>query len=100
MPQLYDGFPVIFLAFVYQNVVPVIVKDLEGDRSKIIKAVIAGTTVPLVMFLAWNAVILGNVAAAGGDVSLVDPIALLQSSGGGAQNILSPLVRSFFSLSQ
>lgn len=95
-----DGFPVIFLAFVYQNVVPVIVKDLEGDRSKIIKAVIAGTTVPLFMFLAWNAVILGNVAVAGGDVSLVDPVALLQSSSGGvgAQQLLAPLVTAFSTL--
>lgn len=93
--EILNCMPVILLAFVYQNVVPVIVKDLEGDRSKIKQAIITGTAMPLLMFLAWNAVILGNTGANSGVDDIVrDPLATLQGSNG----ILAPLVSSFSSL--
>jgi tyrosine-specific transport protein len=63
-------FPLLFLAFTYQSIVPKIVKDLEGNRSKILQALIGGTTVPLLMYLMWNAVFLGSGS---------DPLQLLQS---------------------
>jgi tyrosine-specific transport protein len=65
---------------------------LEGDRWKIIQAIIGGTTIPLLMFLAWNSVILGNVAAAGIDPTAVDPVALLSS---GALGPVGPAVTAF-----
>lgn len=89
-----DCFPILFLAFVFQNVVPSIVKDLEGDRTKITKAIIGGTTVPLLMFLAWNAVVLGNVMGTGVDLASVNPVALLQDNG----TVLGPLVAAFSTL--
>ncbi len=52
--------PVMFVALVYQNVVPVVTTRLEGDVSKIRQAIILGSLIPLVMFLGWNAAILGN----------------------------------------
>jgi tyrosine-specific transport protein len=78
---------------VYQNIVPTVVNNLEGDRTKITQAIIGGTTAPLVMFLAWNAVCLGNVgdSTTGG----LDPVALLQSGEGNTNGVLAPLVTAF-----
>jgi tyrosine-specific transport protein len=93
-----DAFPIIFLSLVFQNIVPTVVNQLEGDRSKITKAIIGGTTVPTLMFLAWNAVVLGNVNPAMAD-SGIDPVTLLQSASvGGSKAILSDLVSAFSTL--
>jgi len=94
-----DALPIIFLSLVYHNVVPTVVNQLEGDRTKITKAIVFGTSVPTLMFLAWNAVVLGNVGAAiaiDGTTTAVDPVALLQSSSDNP--ILGYLVTTFSSL--
>jgi tyrosine-specific transport protein len=90
-----NAFPIIFLSLVYQNVVPTVVTKLEGDRTKITTAIIAGTSIPTLMFLAWNAVILGNVA--GADLSNISPVAMLQSATGDGE-LLGTLVTAFSSL--
>lgn len=99
-----DAFPILFLSLVYHNIVPTIVSQLEGDRTKITTAIVCGTGAPLLMFLAWNAVVLGNVLnlsepglisdAVSGNL---DPIALLRSEGNG-QTSLSTLVSVFSEL--
>lgn len=91
-----NALPIIFLSLVYHNVVPTVVNQLEGDRSKITKAILFGTSVPTLMFVAWNAVVLGNVGAEAAASGVVDPVALLQSSGGNP--ILGNLVTVFSSL--
>mmetsp|Transcript_14120 Transcript_14120/g.39012 ORF Transcript_14120/g.39012 Transcript_14120/m.39012 type:complete len:562 (-) Transcript_14120:1627-3312(-) len=91
--QVLSCLPIIFLSLVYQNVVPTVVTNLEGDRSKITKAIVGGTTLPMLFFLAWNAVCLGNVLATGADVS--DPVALLQAGEIGNTVLLGPLVTGF-----
>lgn len=53
--------PVVALAFVYHNVVPVVVQALEGDARKVRTAVCAGVAIPWVMFVTWEAAILGSV---------------------------------------
>lgn len=93
--QLPNAFPIIFLSLVYQNIVPTVVKQLEGDRAKITKAIFAGTTLPTLMFIAWNAVVLGNVQ--GADLANIDPVALLQSGEGG-NPLLGTLIGTFSSL--
>ena len=90
-----DAFPIIFLSLVYQNVVPRVVNQLEGDRRKITTSIVAGTTIPTLMFLAWNAVVLGNVQ--GQDLMDINPVALLQSSEGDGA-VLGTLVSGFSSL--
>jgi tyrosine-specific transport protein len=90
-----NSFPILFLSLVYQNVVPTVVAQLEGDRSKVSAAISVGTTIPFVMFVAWNAVILGNVLGVDAP-SDVDPVTLLQRSGDG--EILSTLVGMFSEL--
>ena len=84
--------PIAALAFVYHNVVPVCVTNLEGDVRQIRKAIIYGSGAPLLMFLLWNAAVLGQVPALQslGYLSAeatTDPVAALErytaASGGG-----------------
>lgn len=99
-----DAFPIIFLSLVFHNIVPTVVNQLEGDRTKITTAIIGGTTVPALMFLAWNAVVLGNMDLSAASVNVdggVDPVALLQqtvAAGSGGNAVLSNLLTTFSSL--
>ena len=97
-----DTFPIIYLSMVYHNVVPTVVTQLEGDAKKIRTAIVAGSAVPLFMYFAWNAVILGNVlgspeAAAEVISGQLDPVAMLQSGEHGGA-LLSDLVGVFSEL--
>ena len=102
-----DALPIITLSFVYQNVVPVISTSLEGDIGKIRQAVLLGSLVPWLMFISWDAAILGSsafaeagaaagaaAAAAGGGAvaAVVDPLAVLRESGLPA---VGPLIDAF-----
>ena len=95
--QVVSCFPILFLSLVYQNIVPTVVSQLEGDRSKITNAIIGGTSIPFLMFLAFNGVILGNVLGAGAELGPgVDPVTLLQNTEGGG--MIGGLVTAFSSL--
>ena len=52
------------------NLVPVICSYLAGDVAKIRRAIVAGSSAPLVMFLSWDAVALGlaGVGEVGGSI--------------------------------
>ena len=52
--------PVVALAFVFHNVVPVITTSLEGDVRKIRAAIMTGVLIPYTMFVSWEAAILGS----------------------------------------
>ena len=65
----------------YHNVVPLLATRLGGDRKRITRAVVAGSAVPLVIFLVWNALILGAVDAGSGGS---DPVAALIAADGDA----------------
>ncbi|EPS65561.1 hypothetical protein M569_09215, partial [Genlisea aurea] len=78
-----SSIPIIALSFVYQqNVVPVLCTNLEGDLSKIRTSIVVGTAIPLVLFLVWNAVILGSIPASemGSNTASSDPLQLLRST--------------------
>ncbi|KAB2615287.1 hypothetical protein D8674_021875 [Pyrus ussuriensis x Pyrus communis] len=84
--------PIIVLSFVYQNVVPVLCTDLEGDLSKVRTAIVLGTSIPLVLFLVWNAVILGTITNV--DMSsdkIMDPLQQLQAT----NEVVGPIVEVF-----
>nr|XP_011459444.1 PREDICTED: uncharacterized protein LOC101298677 isoform X2 [Fragaria vesca subsp. vesca] len=73
--------PIIILSFVYQNVVPVLCTDLEGDLSKVRTSIVLGTTIPLILFLVWDAVILGTISHVEmGSGKIMDPLQLLEST--------------------
>jgi tyrosine-specific transport protein len=77
--------PVMFVALVYQNVVPVVTTRLEGDVGKIRQAIVLGSLIPLLMFLGWNAAILGNGQLDGilplADGPRFDPLEFLRRDG-------------------
>jgi tyrosine-specific transport protein len=66
-----SSLPIIFLAFVYHNIVPFIVKELQYNVTAIQMAIVIGTSLPFLMFVTWNAIVLGN----------IDPVTI-QSMGG------------------
>ncbi|CAH1427228.1 unnamed protein product [Lactuca virosa] len=87
--------PIIALSFVYQNVVPVLCTNLEGDLSKIRSSIVVGTAIPLGLFLVWNGVILGTITITnpetGMDHKLADPLQQLLATNG----VVGPIVGAF-----
>ncbi|MCO5573123.1 hypothetical protein L7F22_026888 [Adiantum nelumboides] len=83
-----QSIPIIGLSLVYQNVVPVVCTSLEGDLKRIRSAIVWGTTIPLIMFLVWDAVILGSLA---GVPHSEDPLVALRSANG----IIGPIIEVF-----
>jgi len=81
-----SSIPTMLVALVFHNVVPTVCQQLKYDRKAVTTAVVAGSAIPLVMFLIWNAVVLG-IAPAG------DPLASLRSGSGG--QTFSVLVNTF-----
>lgn len=99
--QVVNCFPILFLSFVYQRTVPKVVTQLEGSRSKITTSIIAGTAIPFLIFLAFNAVVLGNALHTGVDITAIEgvnPVALLQSTFGDAPGIVGNLLVGLSSL--
>jgi amino acid permease len=56
-----NAFPMLFMSWSSHAVVPRVVYDLEGDENKIKQAIWGGSTAALIIYLVWNAVVLGNV---------------------------------------
>ncbi|WOL06726.1 hypothetical protein Cni_G15460 [Canna indica] len=90
-----QSIPIIALSFVYQNVVPVLCTNLEGDLSKVRTSIVLGTAIPLLLFLIWDAVILGTIPLSSG-VAVTDPLQQLRTENG----IVGPIVEvfSFFAI--
>ncbi|MEH2428638.1 MAG: aromatic amino acid transport family protein [Nostoc sp.] len=79
---------VMSVALFFQNVVPLVVTQLEGDARKIRQSIFIGSVIPLIMFLAWNAVILGSVSpdmlhSTSDGRSIFDPLQILRAGGAG-----------------
>lgn len=79
---------VMCVALFYHNIVPVVVTQLEGDTRKIRQSIIIGSGIPLIMFLLWNAVILGSVSSdmihnASIDTTVFDPLQILRAGRAG-----------------
>uniref|UniRef100_A0A7S4WB93 Amino acid transporter transmembrane domain-containing protein n=1 Tax=Ditylum brightwellii TaxID=49249 RepID=A0A7S4WB93_9STRA len=95
--EVVNAFPILFLVLVFHNVVPTVVRQLEGDRQKITTAIVSGTVLPLLMFLSWNAVIIGNVIGSPDIMATdFDPIALIENGQNG--DVLGGLVSIFTEL--
>lgn len=81
--RLTPAFPVIALAFVFQNVCPYICSSLEGDVRKVRIAVALGIAIPWLMFLAWDAAVLGSFSTPNGvqpDQGMIDPLTVLRTT--------------------
>ncbi|MEA5582360.1 aromatic amino acid transport family protein [Nodularia harveyana UHCC-0300] len=76
---------VMLVALFFHNVVPVVVTQLEGDIPKIRQSILIGSLIPLIMFLIWNAVILGSFnPEMVQSTDNFDPLQILRSGGNGS----------------
>ncbi len=94
---------VMLVALFYHNVIPVIATQLEGDAKKVRQSIVIGSGIPLLMFLAWNTVILGSMSpelvqefAIKGKI--FDPLQILGTGGAGEWLGILVLVFSEFAL--
>ena len=74
-----NAFPLLFMSWSNHAVIPRVVYDLEGDEMKIKRSIWGGSTVALVLYLVWNAVLLANGSASadttvGADLINYEPI--------------------------
>lgn len=59
--QIFPAFPIFLTIFSFQMIVPSLVPYLQRDAKRLRKAIIFGTSIPLVVYLLWQLVILGSV---------------------------------------
>eukprot|EP00467_Chlorarachnion_reptans_P004655 CAMPEP_0114493290 /NCGR_PEP_ID=MMETSP0109-20121206/4029_1 /TAXON_ID=29199 /ORGANISM="Chlorarachnion reptans, Strain CCCM449" /LENGTH=489 /DNA_ID=CAMNT_0001670229 /DNA_START=365 /DNA_END=1834 /DNA_ORIENTATION=+ len=60
LTSIIEALPVIVISLSYQNVMPVVAAQLDGDKESIRKSVLLGTGVPVLMYIAWIAASLGS----------------------------------------
>ena len=53
--------PILFTAFTYQVIIPTLMTYMQRDVKKVRLSIILGTTIPLVVYLIWEMLILGIV---------------------------------------
>ncbi len=82
-PKAWLAIPILFTAFTYQVIIPTLVTYMEANVKKVRMAIIFGTTIPLLVYLIWEALILGIVPVDG-------PNGLIETGKKG-QNAIMPL---------
>jgi tyrosine-specific transport protein len=65
MHDLSSFVPVLLSAMIYQNIVPTITKMLNYDRTKTVTAIIIGSAMPMLMYIAFCFTVLGGGAIDG-----------------------------------
>jgi tyrosine-specific transport protein len=75
--------PILFTAFTYQVIIPTLMTYMERNVKKVRIAVILGSTIPLIIYLIWEFLILGIIPAEG-------PNGLIEAAKQG-QNAIGPL---------
>jgi tyrosine-specific transport protein len=60
-PKAWVALPVLFTAFTYQLIIPTLMTYMQRNVKKVRLAIIFGTTIPLVVYLIWECLILGIV---------------------------------------
>ena len=77
------GLPILFTAFTYQVIIPTLMTYMERNVRKIRLAIFLGSSIPLVIYLVWEFLILGIVPPEG-------PNGLIEAAKSG-QNAVGPL---------
>ncbi len=78
--KAYLALPVVFTAFTYQVIIPTLVTYMEKNAKKIRLTIILGTSIPLVIYVVWEVLIL----------SILPYDALVEAKNAG-QNAIQPL---------
>lgn len=63
--QAWIALPVLFTAFTFQLIIPTLMTYMDRDVKKVRKAILFGTSIPLVVYLVWEFLILGIIPAEG-----------------------------------
>jgi len=82
-PKSWLAVPILFTAFTYQVIIPTLMTYLERNVHKIRLAIIFGSSIPLIIYLIWEFVILGIVPVEG-------PNGLIEATAQG-HNAVTPL---------
>ncbi|CAM9996775.1 unnamed protein product [Ectocarpus sp. 6 AP-2014] len=74
--------PVALCALTFQNVVPAVSKNLNGDARKIKASLAIGSGLPLMTYILWNAVVLGSTGSLDPNsaVEMVSPLDALAAT--------------------
>ena len=82
----WPAIPVLFTAFTYQLIIPTLMTYMNQDTKKVRLSIILGSSIPLVVYLIWEVVILGIVpfegllaAKANGDTAVMPLKSLLDN---------------------
>ena len=59
-PKAWLAIPVLFTAFTYQVIVPTLMTYMNGNAKKVKFCIIIGTTIPLLIYLVWELLILAS----------------------------------------
>lgn len=63
--RAWPALPVLFTAFTYQLIIPTLMTYMERDVRKVRLSIILGSSIPLVVYLIWEMIILGIIPAEG-----------------------------------
>lgn len=64
-PKAWLALPVLFTAFTFQVIIPTLMTYMDRNVKKVRLSIMLGTTIPLVVYLVWEFLILGIVPAEG-----------------------------------
>lgn len=64
-PKAWVALPILFTAFTYQVIIPTLMTYMDRNVKKVRLSIILGTTIPLVIYLIWECLILGIIPADG-----------------------------------
>jgi len=62
---IWMSMPVVLTAFGFQNIIPTIYNYMERDHRKVRKAIWIGTSIPLILYIIWQFLVLGIVPLEG-----------------------------------
>jgi tyrosine-specific transport protein len=86
-PKAWIALPVLFTAFTYQVIVPTLMTYMNRNVKKVRLAIILGTSIPLIVYIIWEGLILGIIpveglieAATKGQTAVIPLKELLQST--------------------
>lgn len=63
--KIWVAIPILFTSFTYQVIIPTLVTYMKRDFKKVRIAIILGSSIPLVVYLIWQVVILGIIPVFG-----------------------------------
>jgi tyrosine-specific transport protein len=64
-PKAWIALPVLFTAFTFQVIIPTLMTYMDRDVKKVRKAILYGTSIPLLVYVVWEFLILGIIPAEG-----------------------------------